>query len=236
MLSDEALKAACFKAEEMALGEFISALSDLPEVTLKKKDHKRIRKFLKILDSGYVKDTAFNLQSTTKIYTVRRTLKSALVAAIILALLIVTGVAVKPIRNFFTEVTSDGTFFKFGVSNDNNDYLYASYSYIPEGYTLVSDKNMEQMQITEYKNNNMVIYINSAANSKGSNLFVNSENAIETGEVMVGGSVGYYCINEEDTTIVWATGKYHYLIMADNCNEITVETLVKIALSREKLS
>ncbi len=161
-----------------------------------------------------------------------RIFKSVIIAAVILALLAITCMAVKPIRNFFAKVTADGTFFNFGISDDD-DYLCANYSFIPEGYALVYDDTVNDIRKITYENNEKLIYIVSSEN-ENTLKFINSENATETGEVAIGKYIGYYCINKDQTFLVWSTGKYNHAITADNCKYITLDLLVNIALSREK--
>ncbi len=173
-----------------------------------------------------------NVKPQSVRYKKRRVLKSVLIATVIMSLLVVTCMAVKPTRNFITKVTDDGTFFKFSIT-DNNDYLYANYNFIPEGYSLVSAEKFKSAHEIEYKKNDLSIFISSCNNKN--NVFVNSENAIESGEIEVGKTVGYYCINKDMTFLVWSTGKYNHTISADNCEDITLDTLVEIALSREAI-
>lgn len=162
----------------------------------------------------------------------RKIITAAVIAAVIFILLVVTGTAVRPIRNYFTKVTDDGTFFSFGVT-DTNDYLYGKFTYIPEGYTLDPGNNIEDMHKTIYSYGENKIYIISGTN-KNSGTYINTENAIETKEIPIGKHIGYYTKNDEATFLLWSTGKYYHVIIADNCDSITEDELVKIALSREK--
>lgn len=173
-----------------------------------------------------VEKIPFKNYNTQRSFKRRKLIKSIIIAAIILVVLVVTCMAVKPIRNFFTNVTSDGTFFSFSIT-DNNDYLYANYSFIPEGYVLVSENNIKTMQSIVYDHNGKNIYIVSAEN-KNTTKFINSE------KISIGQYIGYYCINNEQTYLLWSTGKYNHVITADNCKYITIDILVDIALSREK--
>ena len=179
-----------------------------------------------------VEKIPFKNYNTQRSFKRRKLIKSIIIAAIILVVLVVTCMAVKPIRNFFTKVTDDGTFFSFSIT-DNNDYLYANYSFIPEGYVLVAQNNLKQKQQFEYDYHDSKLYILST-NNKESLQFINSEQSLKTGEILIGTNVAYYCINEEQTYLVWSTGKYNHVISADNCKDITIETLVKIALSRKE--
>lgn len=160
----------------------------------------------------------------------RKIITAAVIAAVIFILLVVTGTAVKPVRNYFKNETSDGTFFFFD-SSKHKSFTYSKFNFIPEGYTLVSDKKMKTSQMLEYTNGNEKIYISSIQTG---NSYINTENAIETGEIPIGNAVGFYCIKHDAIMLIWGNDGIRYLIMADDCDNITVDTLVKIALSREK--
>ena len=173
-----------------------------------------------------------NIKTKSNFYN-RRIIKALIIVAIILVMLVVTCVAVKPIRNFFTNITSDGTFFTFD-SSKNNNFIYSKYNFIPEGYVLVSDNHLEKLQQIEYANEDYKIHISSSSNNSN-NLFINSENAVSSGEIEVGSSIGYFCINKTETFLMWSDDNCNYVIIADNCDFITVDTLVKIAMSKEKI-
>lgn len=179
-----------------------------------------------------VEKIPFKNYNTQRSFKRRKLIKSIIIAAIILVVLVVTCMAVKPIRNFFTKVTGDGTFFTFGII-DTNDYLYANYKYIPEGYSLVSESNIDNKHKLIYENNKSCIFIISEPN-EDTGLYINTENALETEDISLGKYFGYYSKNSDQSFLLWSTGKYYHLIIADNCDAITEDTLVEIALSREK--
>ena len=165
-------------------------------------------------------------------FKTRKIIKALIIAAIIFILFAITCAAVKPVRNFFTNVTDDGTFFSFRLT-DTDDYLHADYTYIPEGYSLVSVNNMRYAQAIDYDNHGKTINITTIKN-KGGGRYINTEKAVETKEITFGQYTGFYCKNNEHTFLLWVTGKYNHLIDAENCDAITEDELVKIALSREK--
>ena len=172
-----------------------------------------------------------NIKTKSNFYN-RRIIKALIIVAIILVMLVVTCVAVKPIRNFFTNITSDGTFFSFNVIDDD-DYLYSEFNYIPNGYSLIFENSLEHLHELSYQNEKYCIFISSSDNNN-TKAFINSENAIETGETAIGKTIGYYCVNKEQTFLIWSTGKYNHMIIADNCDNVNLDDLIKIALSVKK--
>lgn len=234
MISDELLISACSEAENQLLDELICKLDEMSGIALKRKSKKRIKAFLKSLDKTYSETAVYDFAAFTKKYNLKQTIKAVLVAALIAILLTATCWSFENERGFFGEITDIGTFFTFNKFKDNDDYLFAEYTYIPEGYVLTSEERNKRSQLLEYHNNDLLLTIDTYKKNNSLGIFVNSENA-ETGEVPVNDAIGYYCINEDSTTLMWSTGNYVNVIMADNTEGISVDTLLKIALSRTKI-
>ncbi len=185
---------------------------------------------VKVPDDSEIKSSAAEIPFETDVKTSfygRKSFKVLICAAVIFVLLVISCTAFKPFDKY---VTNDGTFFKFG-SSKHTGFTYSEFGYVPEGFVLVSDKRMKTAQTIEYEKGDLKIYIEM---NKSSNLsvFINSENAEETGEIKVGKVTGYYCIQEDMTYLLWTDKGVCNTIMADNCKEININELVKIALSK----
>ncbi len=185
---------------------------------------------VKVPDESEIKSSVASIPFETGIKTAfhrRKSFKALICAAVIFVLLVISCTAFKPFEKY---VTKDGTFFKFG-SSKHTVLTYSGFGYIPEGFVLVSDNRLKSAQNLEYTKGDLRIYIemNKASDL---NVFINSENAKETGEIKVGKVTGYYCIQEDMTFLLWTDNGVCNTIMADNCEEINVNELVKIALSK----
>ncbi len=219
---ETALREACIEADKTYWKSFFERMDSLPDILIPKDKDKRLRDF--ILNYELKSADKKNRKGMT------RGIKALLIAAIILLAAAFTAFAFEPVRNFVYTVYTDGTEFIFESSRGNkNDYLYADFSYIPDGYKLVSNTKTKTEHRIVYMNGGNMLTINSYESS-GSVLGIDTENAVH-GELEINGCVGYYSINQSSLIIVWSTGKYFHIIIADQCDEIGYEDVVQIAQS-----
>ena len=225
--SDIVLKEAVELAEKLYWDDYFNNTDEKQDIDIPSYQRNLIYKLINA--SSKVKSDA----DRSKIHS-RKRLKAVLIAAILIILLTVAAFAVTPIRNFFVNVFSDCTEFVF-QNKRVDDYLYAEYAYIPDGYKLDSVINMKTSQDYYYKNGNLRINIGTLQN-KGSKVVIDTENA-ETGEIIINESVGFYSITDTAIILLWSSGKYNHCITADiDENNITLDDIVKIAQSRQPVS
>lgn len=224
---EAALRDAFTEAEDAYWKSFFARMDALPDVLIPADKDERLRNFIR------------NYEITPAVKTNRngmqRGLKALLIAAILLFVLALTAFAFEPVRNFVYKVYTDCTEFVFhSVKGNEDDYLYAEYSYIPEGYSLVSNVKTEQSQIIIYKYGMNQILIQSGDNS-GSLLGIDTENA-EYGDIQINNYNGYYSITDRCLILVWSTGKHNHVIWADKCDMITFDDVVHIAQSSKGIN
>ncbi len=230
--SDIVLRDACVLAEEMIYEELLKKFDD-KSVIIPKGQFERIQKIiygqpvnLSCGDDKKIKD---------KKATSKRIKTALLIAALLIILLSVSATAFSPLRDFFTKIYKDCTEIVFNITN-KNDYLFAEYTYIPEGYKKVKDIRVKTVgsQYVVYRKENKKITIQTYKNNKSS-FFIDTENT-ETGNIMIDGSNGYYSKTKTSIILVWSTGKYGHCLTADLNSDVTsIETLVKIAQSRQSV-
>ncbi len=216
------LKEACIEADELYWESFFERIDSLPDVLIPTDKDERLRDFIR----NYEMKSAGkkNRKGMT------RGIKALLIAAIILMAAAFTAFAFEPVRNFVFKVYTDCTEFVFSSAKGNeDDYLYADFLYIPDGYKLVSNTKTKTQHRIVYMNGVNMLIIKSDESS-GSVLGIDTENAVH-GELEINGCVGYYSINQSSIIIVWSTGKYYHIIIADQCDEIGFEDVVQIAQS-----
>ena len=229
--SDIALKEACMLAEEMCYEDLLERFEAQPVVLIPTGQYERISRLI----YGRSFSKTVNSHRKDKNKSSKRFKTALLVAAIIIILLSVSATAFSPIRDFFMKIYRDCTEIVFNVT-DKDDYLFAEYAYIPEGYKKEKDirNKSAKNQSMLYQKDKKIIKINTMRN-KHSSTFIDTENA-KTGEVFVNGRTGYYSITETSFILVWSTGKYSHCIVADeNEGLVSIETLVKIAQSRQPI-
>ncbi|MBR3619940.1 MAG: DUF4367 domain-containing protein [Clostridia bacterium] len=230
--SDVLLRDACVLAEEMIYEELLKKFDD-KSVIIPKGQFERIQKII------YGQPVNLSCGDDTKIKDKKATSKriktALLIAALLIILLSVSATAFSPLRDFFTKIYKDCTEFVFNITN-KNDYLFAEYTYIPEGYKKVKDIRVKAAcsQTLLYTNEKKQIKILTIKNLNSSTV-IDTENT-ETGNIMIDGSNGYYSITKTSIILVWSTGKYHHCLTADfNGENVNLETLVKIAQSRQPI-
>ncbi len=225
--SDMALREACVLAEEILYNKMLAEFETHPSIMIPERQRERIHKLI------YSKDPTPNVNTQKK--TSSKKIKTALlIAAIFIVLFAVTATAFGPFKDFFVKIYNDCTEIVFNTTN-KNDYLFADYTYIPEGYLKVKDIQIKaaKSQSLLYINGKSRINISTQSN-RHSSTFIDTENA-ETGEISVNKTTGYYSITETSIILVWSTGKYTHVICADKCDIINLELLVKIAQSRQPI-
>ncbi|MBR4767134.1 MAG: DUF4367 domain-containing protein [Clostridia bacterium] len=223
--SDTALREACILAEELYWKDFFTK-TDIKTCKASPSLDERIMNLI----YGKADNTENSVSLRGKKKKAGKKHIIAIIAAVLVILVSTFAAASAPIRNYILNVYDDYSEFIFNSFKGNeDDYLYAEYSYIPEGYSLASNVKTEMGQSITYKNKNNQLLIQSHINS-GSHR-IDTENA-ETGEMEVGNYGGYYSITESSIILVWSTGKYNHIIIADlNVDIITLDEVVKIAES-----
>ena len=227
--SDITLRDACILADEMCYKDLLEQFETHPAIIIPECQYERIRKL--IYSQAIVQtDKSKNKEKKTNSKKIKTAL---LIAALLIILLSVSATAFNPLRDFFTKIYKDCTEIVFNITN-KSDYLFAEYTYIPDGYKKVEDNRIKstKSQIIIYLNGRKKIHLSTLKNGHSST-FIDTENA-ETGNVMVGKYDGYYSITKTSIILVWSTGKYNHCLTADlNGDVITLETLVRIAQSRQ---
>lgn len=229
--NDISLRNACILAEDLYWEDFFKKNNDITE----RKSSDNLDKRIMSLIYGHPEDLRYGETGKVneKKFSSKRIKIALMVAALLIILLSVSATAFSPLRDFFTKIYKDCTEIVFNITN-KNDYLFAEYTYIPEGYKKVEDVRIKstKSQIIDYKNGRKRIHLTTLKNGHSST-FIDTENA-ETGNVMVGKYDGYYSITKTSIILVWSTGKYNHCLTADlNGDVITLETLVRIAQSRQ---
>lgn len=227
--SEKILKEACVIAEDLYWQDFFDKIDKEPDIKI---PEGQFEKVLRIINRQPVcKNTKPN--KTKERFSFNNRLKAVLVAVIIILILAITAMAITPLRNLIIKVYKDCTDIVFNLEN-RNDFLYAKYDYIPERYKLKSDSQKDYYQFVVYTSGCNNLNISTFINEK-SVAVIDTENA-ETSEIMVGDMQGYYSITEKKIILIWSTGKYNHRISADLTDEITIDTLVKIAQSRQAIN
>lgn len=221
---EAALREACIEADNNYWKSFFEHIDSMPEILIPEEKDKRLRDFIrnyKIASAG--KKNRKGL---------KRGIKALLIAAIVLLIAAFTAFAFEPVRNFVYKVYPDCTEFVFeSIKGNKDDFLYAEYSFIPEGYSIVSNVKTDMGQKIIYENKNNQMLIQSGINS-GSVIGIDTENA-ECGEIQINNYDGYYSINQTSIFVVWSTGKNYHMIKADQCDTITLDVIVRIAQSQQ---
>jgi hypothetical protein len=227
--SERILKEACAIAENLYWQDFFDKIDKEPDIKI---PEGQFEKVLRTINRQPVcKNTKPN--KTKERFSFNNRLKAVLVAVIIILLLAITAMAITPLRNMIIKVYKDCTEIVFNLQ-DKNDYLYAKYEFVPKGYELISDLREKNSHFMLFTNGHYDICIDTLMNKKSVTV-IDTENA-ETSEIMVGDMQGYYSITEKKIILIWSTGKYNHCISADPIDEITIETLVKIAQSRRAIN
>lgn len=225
--SDTALREACILAEELYWKDFFTK-TDIKTCKASPSLDERIMNLI----YGKADNTENSVSLRGKKKKAGKKHIISIIAAVLVILVSALAAASAPIRNYILNVYDDYSEFIFNSFKGNeDDYLYAEYSYIPEGYEVASTSKTRLSQKIIYQNDCYQIVIKSVVNSDSA-LGIDTENA-ETGEREVGNYGGYYSITESSIILVWSTGKYNHIITADlNGDIITLDEVVKIAESR----
>ena len=225
--SDTAFREACILAEELYWKDFFTK-TDIKTCKVSPSLDERIMNLIYGKTENI--ENAVSLPGKKKKVSKKHII--AIIAAVLVILVSALAAASAPIRNYILNVYDDYSEFIFNTEN-KKDYLFAEYTYIPEGYKKTDERRYKkaQSQITLFFNDEKHIKISTNGN-KGTSACIDTENA-ETGEIKVGEYDGYYSITDDSVMLIWSTGKYnHLLTAARNGDIITLEEVVKIAESR----
>lgn len=225
---ETALKEACMEADALYTKSFFEWMDSTPDVIIPEEKDARLRNFIKNYNI-YLNNTSANRKSKG----MKRGIKVMLIAAIILLIAALTAFAIEPVRSFVYKICNDYTEFIFEKINDNkNDYLIAEYTYIPEGYQLVSNEKKKTEHTVIFRNGQNRIKIHSDQ-TNGSVLLIDTE-AAKTRNLKINDYDGYYSVNQDTIILVWSTGKFYHVITADVCDKLTLNDVVQIAQSARK--
>jgi len=219
---EAALREACIEADKTYWKSFFEHIDSMPVILIPEEKDKRLRDFIRNYEITSVGKKNHK--------GVKQCLKALLIAAIILLALAITTFAFKPMRNYVFHIFNNYTEFIFNDEKDaDRDFFSADYLYIPEGYELVSKEKSKHLQRLLYTNGGNQIVIRSVLNIN--NLVeIDTEDA-ETGEIEIGGKIGYYSCNEKVIIVMWSTGQYYHQIIADTCNLVSLDDVIQIAQS-----
>lgn len=225
--SEIALREACVLAEEMIYKDMLAEFEAQPFIMIPEGQPERIHKLI------YGEETTRN--SNTRKKTSSKKIKTALlIAAILIVLFGITATAFGPLRDFIIKIYRECTEIIFDITN-KDDYLFAEYTYIPEGYEKVEDIRVKEarLQTIIYVSKTNIIKIHTVINNNSVRV-IDTENT-KTGEIMLNDVKGYYSITNTSIMLVWSTGKYNHCLTATLNDNISLETVVKIAQSRQPI-
>lgn len=231
MINENVLKRACTIAYDEWVEEYIAELENMPNVSISAEEENQLLTFIKNLS---LQTSVSDLNKNTHKSRKTTVFKIILIAAIFVSIAI-TAFAVSPLRGFISKTYDDCCEFVFDtVKGRPEDYMYAEYMYIPEGYVITDKKESSMIQMIVYTKDDSGIFISSMKN-KGLKSVIDTENA-EAGEIEINNSIGFYSITDSSIILIWSTGKYNHSIVADtNNSNITLDEVVKIAKSRQPI-
>ncbi len=225
---EAALREACIEADNNYWESFFKHIDSMPDVIIPKSKDKRLRIFIR----------NYGISSYTDKKThkgMKRSIKSLLIAAVILLVATFTAFAFKPVRNYVFRIFDRYTEFVFKSGKvADGDFFSAEYLYIPEGYKFVSNEKSKSVQRLLYKNGDNQIVIRSVLNNN--NLVEIDTEDSETDEIIIGNSIGYCSSNEKVIIVMWSTGRYYHQIIADTCDLITLDDVIQIAQSAKPIN
>lgn len=222
-----ALREACVLAEEILYNEMLAEFEAHPSIMIPERQRIIINKLI------YGEETTRN--SNTRKKTSSKKIKTALlIAAILIVLFGITATAFSPLGDFIIKIYRECTEIIFDITN-KDDYLFAEYTYIPEGYEKVEDIRVKEarLQTIIYVSKTNIIKIHTVINNNSVRV-IDTENT-KTGEIMLNDVKGYYSITNTSIMLVWSTGKYNHCLTATLNDNISLETVVKIAQSRQPI-
>ena len=225
---EAALREACIEADKTYWETFFERMDSMPDIIISEDKDNRLREFIR----NY--KIASELKKKNR-KGMTRGIKALLIAAIILLIVAFTAFAFEPVKNFVFKVYSDCTEFVFqSGEKSEGDYLYAEYTYIPDGYELVKDHKGKTSHNLVYSDGTNEIEIWTRGD-KNTTVLIDTEEA-KTGELMIGNNVGFYSIARRSIILVWSTGKYHHDITADINENISLDDIVRVAQSAVSIS
>lgn len=222
--TDLILKEACRRAELNIAEQDSIRLSEMPDIETSKDFDRRVDKIIRRMKTGKYKKT-------------RKVLRVFILVAILIVTFSITATGVDPlherIRNFFIETFSDGSTIEFKDNSMTRGTLYSEYTYIPEGYEIVThEKGKTFEKYTFGDGNGNQIFCTSRVNDNSFSM-LNTENVMSE-EVVVNKMTAVYYSQDEFNQLVWMQGEYHYSVRSVT-HLFSKEELIKIAESRENV-
>lgn len=156
---------------------------------------------------------------------------------VIAALIALTSITfgVKAIReaviDFFVE-----TFEKFSIvgfkdedilENNKTIETYYAPTYIPEGYSLVSDEKLEMYRAMKYVMKDSCLYFKQNT-LRSISTYIDTEKA-NTVKVQVGTNTAFYMLKDKLSILYWNDNNYSYTILSEN--GLVMQEIVRIVES-----
>ena len=228
MTEDSFLREVCFEAEKKYWQPILDEIASESNINIPAEADRHTIKYIRKLEKKYLRSNS----NVSNSFNSKRGLKDLIIAAILIVLLSVSAFSFSPLKVFFYNIYNNCTEFVFSTfKSDKEDFLYAVYSYVPDGYLVTNNLKTKLGQEITYRNGSKRINIVTNI-SKYSSVFIDTENA-NTGTTKINGYEGYYSITERSIILVWSSGRYNHCITADLDNDlITLDTVIKIAESR----
>lgn len=224
MTNDDILFVACLEAKNRLDNAYLKKLDEMVEPTVSKKTKKNIIRYISSLENNNSIGESITLNTNKRLN--KKTLRTILVAAILILLFAIGSFAISPIRNYIVHTFDDHSKILF-ITSAGRDNLYSNYMYIPNGYEIESDEKLNDGQFTILKSEEKRIVIDSGK-EKDSILVIDTENS-KTEEVKFKNYTGYTSKTKTSYILVWSSGRYYHSIVADYSEDITLEDIIKIA-------
>ncbi len=230
-------------ASDELIDDLIMTVENEPDPVFSKRYKKRKKEIIRYAEKQLrEKDNVKYSENREKVVelqqithrTFSKTLKYALVAALLLALCTVSAIAYVSHDNswdFIFNTAGDMTDVVFNDDTSTKGFLYGEYTYVPEDYNLVSNNMDKVSQNIVYENANGEMIMCTSSQNEGAVGGWDTENVVVE-EVKIAQTIkGAYIKDDLTATsmLSWVTGKYHHEIVADNLSK---EELIKMAGTR----
>lgn len=221
---DSVLKCACDISETHFIEETMLYYNTKPSIKYSRNFRKKIKRLCNETEKSY-----------SKLRRGSKTVRTMLIAAILIVLLSISAFAITPVRdrikNFFIKENANSSEIVFLVDNFTSGTLYSDYAWLPCGYALYekSCDKFGELIIFKDKEGHSICCISEKTNGY-EGPFINTE-GIKAEEIVINGILGVYFENKGMRTVLWGQGKFNYYIDAE-CECVSKEELIKVAENR----
>ncbi len=220
------LKEACLLAEINLAEQDCTRVSEMPDIETSKSFDKRVNKIIRRMKTGRYKNT-------------RKTARVLILVAALIAIFSITATSVDPlherIRNFFIETLTDISTVEFEDNNSTKGTLYSRYTYIPDGYELVTHeqgKLLERLVFEDTVGNQFIC--TSRSNDESFSMLDTEDTLME--EITIDALPALYHSKDDFSRVTWSKGEYNYSVQQySSTNPLSKDELIKIAESRENV-